>query len=106
MVGTSASETFKMALKKSMLLSADVAHAIHPNYAAKHDGNHQPKLNGGTVLKTNDNQRYATDAVSGAWVCLGCVGVSSLRGCISAAWVCLSCVDVSSQRGYVPAAWV
>ena len=48
-----------------MLLSADVAHAIHPNYAHKHEANHQPVLNGGTVMKINDNQRYATDAVSG-----------------------------------------
>lgn len=59
------SENFRISLSKSLLLSADVAHAIHPNYASKHEQCHQPKLNGGTVLKVNDNQRYATDSVSG-----------------------------------------
>eukprot|EP00035_Acanthoeca_spectabilis_P023206 m.448277 g.448277 ORF g.448277 m.448277 type:complete len:479 (+) comp19637_c0_seq1:1245-2681(+) len=61
----SSSETFKMALSRSLLLSADVAHAIHPNYGHKHEGNHQPLLNGGTVLKTNSSTRYATDGISG-----------------------------------------
>eukprot|EP00038_Savillea_parva_P011003 m.194395 g.194395 ORF g.194395 m.194395 type:complete len:480 (-) comp19178_c0_seq1:19-1458(-) len=64
-MGASTSEGFKRALSHSMLLSADVAHAIHPNYASKHEGNHQPLLNGGTVLKTNSSTRYATDAISG-----------------------------------------
>jgi aspartyl aminopeptidase len=58
-------ELHMVSLRKSFLVSADVAHAMHPNYASKHEGNHQPKLNRGTVLKTNDNQRYATNAATG-----------------------------------------
>ena len=47
-------------LDKSLLISADNAHGIHPNYAERHDGNHGPLLNGGPVIKINANQRYAT----------------------------------------------
>ena len=46
-------------------MSADTAHAVHPNYAEKHQAAHAPKLNMGTVIKTNDNQRYATNGDSG-----------------------------------------
>ena len=46
-------------------MSADTAHAVHPNYAEKHQSAHAPKLNQGTVIKTNDNQRYATNGDSG-----------------------------------------
>lgn len=49
-------EAFKMSLRQSFVMSADVAHAIHPNYAAKHEKNHGPMLNQGTVIKSNSNQ--------------------------------------------------
>ena len=55
-------ETMARVLARSLLISADNAHALHPNYEAKHDPQHQPRLNGGPVIKFNANQRYATNS--------------------------------------------
>ncbi|OUR63678.1 M18 family aminopeptidase [Methylophaga sp. 42_25_T18] len=54
-------------LQRSMMISADNAHAIHPNYSDKHDAEHGPKLNHGPVIKTNANQRYATNSETSAY---------------------------------------
>lgn len=50
----------QLMLRRSLLVSVDNAHGIHPNYAAKHDKNHGPLLNAGPVLKFNASQSYAT----------------------------------------------
>lgn len=47
---------------KSMLVSADMAHAVNPNYVGNYESEHKPKLNEGVVIKVNANQRYTTNA--------------------------------------------
>ena len=50
----------------SMMISADNAHGIHPNFTDRHDQNHGPMLNQGPVIKVNANQRYATNSLTSA----------------------------------------
>ena len=58
-------DVYSMSIRKSFIMSVDQAHAIHPNYAAKHEKLHAPKMNSGVVIKTNQNQRYATNVITG-----------------------------------------
>jgi len=59
-------EEFCQAVNKSFLISADNAHAFHPNYAEKYDPTSHPALGGGPVIKINANCKYMTDAHSSA----------------------------------------
>ena len=60
------SEAWKAAIANSFMVSADNAHAIHPAHPEYADKGEFPVLGGGIVIKYNANQRYTTDAVSGA----------------------------------------
>ncbi|MBC9713284.1 M18 family aminopeptidase [Streptomyces sp. TRM66268-LWL] len=54
-------EDWERALADALCVSADMSHAIHPNYAERHDPDNHPLPNGGPVIKVNVNQRYATE---------------------------------------------
>ena len=49
-------------IASSLLVSADNAHGLHPNFPERHDENHRPIINSGVVIKINNNQAYATNA--------------------------------------------
>ncbi len=99
------------AISRSLLVSADMAHGVHPNYPDKHDKQHRPLLGKGPVIKVNVNQSYASDAASTAAFAAACRAVSvvpqyfssrndspcgSTIGPISAARLGLRTVDVGN----------
>lgn len=96
-------------MSESFMISADNAHALHPNYGEKTDPTNKPVLNGGIVIKYNANQKYTTDAVSSGTLRKICkkAGVSvqeyvnpsdipggSTLGSIATARVSMSTVDI------------
>lgn len=52
---------YEQTLSASFLISADMAHSVHPNYPQKYESQHRPEMNKGTVIKVNANARYATN---------------------------------------------
>jgi aspartyl aminopeptidase len=59
-------DDFLRALSRSLCVSADNAHAVHPNYPERHDPDHRPMVNAGPAIKVNSNQRYATSPATAA----------------------------------------
>jgi aspartyl aminopeptidase len=74
-------EDYLRRLPASLLASADMAHATHPNYPERHEPGHLIAINGGPVLKVHPNLRYATDGRTAAAFALACeqAGVSLQR---------------------------
>lgn len=100
---------YRQLLASSFMLSADNAHAVHPNYGEKSCPTNRPVLNGGIVIKYSANQKYTTDGVSAALFRMICkkadvpyqvflnrsdmIGGSTL-GNLSANQVPVNCVDI------------
>ncbi|MCJ1308845.1 hypothetical protein MMC25_002500 [Agyrium rufum] len=61
-LGKPSASALEQTSAKSFIISADMAHAVHPNYVGAYESKHHPMLNGGTVLKINANQRYTTNS--------------------------------------------
>lgn len=107
----SAQSAYLRAASRSLLVSADMAHAIHPNYADRHDADHAPQLGAGPVVKTHAGQSYATEGWGAAVFRTLCRGegfqaqefvvrsdlpCGSTIGPISAAQLAMRTVDVGS----------
>lgn len=95
----------------SFMISADMAHAVHPNYADRHEPNHQPVIGKGPVIKSNANQSYATSGETAARFSAYCkeagfqpqsfvtrtdLGCGSTIGPITAAQLGVQTVDVGN----------
>lgn len=102
-------EDYKIRLAKSFMVSADNAHAVHPNYANLADPVNRPKINGGVVIKFNAAQKYTSDSVSAGFFKDVCeradvpfqvftnnsnVAGGSTLGNISQTQVSIPCVDI------------
>lgn len=70
--GGGSRDDYLQAMAASWCLSGDMAHATHPNYPERHEPSHQIAINGGPVLKVNQNLRYASDALGEAVFALAC----------------------------------
>ncbi len=107
----SESEARVRVIERSMMISADNAHGVHPNFMDKHDENHGPLLNRGPVIKVNANQRYATTSETSAFFRLLCeraavpvqafvartdMGCGSTIGPVVASEVGVKTIDVGS----------
>jgi aspartyl aminopeptidase len=99
------------ALSQSRLISADMAHAVHPNYSDRHEPGHRPVIGKGPVIKVNQNQAYASDAETAGEFAALCraegvepqhfvtrsdLGCGSTIGPISAARLGVRTVDVGN----------
>ncbi|AZG46059.1 M18 family aminopeptidase [Gordonia insulae] len=104
---------YLQAMAASVCVSGDMAHATHPNYPERHEPSHRIAINGGPVLKVNQNLRYASDAVGEAVFALACdtAGVPMQRyvhradlpcgstiGPITAARTGLTTIDVGAPQ--------
>jgi aspartyl aminopeptidase len=109
--GAGKGQELARAVSRSWLVSADMAHAVHPNYADRHEPGHRPRIGAGPVIKTNANQSYATDAETAGLFSALCarvdvtpqdfvvrsdLGCGSTIGPISAARVGIRTVDVGN----------
>lgn len=70
-------EAYKRALAISFLISADMAHAYHPNYARAYEPDHKAYINQGPVIKINANQRYTSESISEAMFIRWCEQASA-----------------------------
>ncbi len=106
-------EEKRMMLAGSFLVSADNAHARHPNHPEYADAKNAPRMNGGVVIKYNANCRYATDALSAAVFGEICrradvpvqtytnrpdMAGGSTLGCISITHLSIPCVDIGMAQ--------
>lgn len=61
-------EDYLQIIENSFMISADMAHALHPNHTDKHDPTNKPIINKGPTLKVSSNRRYTTDSYSGGYI--------------------------------------
>lgn len=75
--GSSTFEDFAMCIEHSFMVSADNAHAWHPNYSEKYDPTNHPVMGGGPVIKYNASQKYLSDAVGASVFMQACKKASA-----------------------------